>query len=266
MTTVTIFGAAGRMGHALTRCIGRVPGLCLAGAVERPDCPALGADAGLLAGAGETGVRITADASAAAAAADVLIDFSLHSAVVAHTRLAAKLGKGLVVGATGLTPAEKKVLKEAARKIPVVCSPNMSVGVNLLFDLVNRAAGTLGLNYDVEIVEMHHKFKKDAPSGTALRLAERVAEGRGQDLRKVVVYGRQGIGPERPAGEIGIHAIRGGDAVGDHTVFFATEGERLELTHRASNREAFAMGALRAALWLAKRKPGLYDMRAVLGL
>ncbi len=266
MAKIVIIGAAGRMGRALIRCLRQHPGLRLAGAIEHAECSLLGRDAGLVAGEGESGVLISDDLPGSAAEADVLIDFSLHTAVPTHARMAADLGKAMVIGTTGLFPAEKAVLQEAARSVPIVWAPNMSVGVNLLFALVRQAAGVLGLPYDVEITEMHHRHKKDAPSGTALRLAEKVAEGRGQNLKEIAVYGREGQTGERPAGQIGLHALRGGDIIGDHTVMFAIDGERVEFTHRATSRDTFAMGALRAAAWVVGRPPRIYDMQDVLGL
>ena len=266
MTKIAIIGAAGRMGLALTRCARQVHGLEIVAAVEAAASPAVGKDPGVVAGAGETGLRITSDLAAAVQAADIAIDFSFHENVPQTARLAARHGKGLVIGTTGLTPEERATVEQADRTIPIMWAPNMSQGVNLLFALTQRAAAALGLDYDAEIVEMHHRLKKDAPSGTALRLAETVAVGRGQDLKAVAVYGREGLVGERPHGEIGVHAVRGGDVVGDHTVIFAIEGERVELTHKASSRDILARGALRAALWLPGRKPGLYDMQDVLGL
>lgn len=266
MTKIAIIGAAGRMGQALVRCAPRFKELQLVAALDRSDCPLLGRDSGTVAGTAETGVPMTADLDAALRAAGVLVDFSFHTVVPATASAAAAAGKALVLGTTGLTPAEATTVHAAARKIPIVWAPNMSLGVNLLFLLVKQAASVLGLDYDVEIVESHHRFKKDAPSGTALRLAERVAEGRGQRLEDVACYGRHGMSGERPKGQIAIHALRMGDVVGDHTVSFGVEGERVELTHKASSRDALAMGALRAAQWVAGRKPGLYDMADVLGL
>jgi 4-hydroxy-tetrahydrodipicolinate reductase len=172
----------------------------------------------------------------------------------------------MVIGTTGLDAAETRAVHEAARKIPIVWAPNMSLGVNLLFALVEQTSRTLGMDYDIEIIETHHRRKKDAPSGTALRLGEKAAQGRGQSLESAVTHGRCGITGDRPRGQIGMHAMRAGDAIGDHTVLFATDGERLELSHRATNRDAFAAGALRAAVWVAGRTPGLYDMKDVLGL
>ena len=266
MGKIVIIGAAGRMGRALVRCLKQHPSLRLVGAIEHGECPLIGRDAGTVAGEGECGVLISDDLAACAAEADVLIDFSLHTAVPAHVRLAADLGKGMVIGTTGIFPAENAILQEAAHRIPIVWAPNMSVGVNLLFAMVRKAAGILGPEYDVEVTEMHHRHKKDAPSGTALRLAEKVAEGRRVDFNAVAVYGREGQTGERPSGQIGIHALRGGDIIGDHTVMFAIDGERVELTQRATSRDTFAMGALRAAAWVIKRPPRMYDMQDVLGL
>ena len=266
MTKIAIIGAGGRMGQALTRCARQIHELQVVAAVEAATSPVVGKDPGLVAGVGETGLRITSDLAAAVQEADVAIDFSFHENVPETARLAARHGKGLVIGTTGLTPPERVAVEQAARTIPIVWAPNMSLGVNLLFALTQRAAAALGLDYDAEIVEIHHRLKKDAPSGTALRLAESVAAGRGQDLKAVAVYGREGLVGERPHGEIGVHAVRGGDVVGDHTVMFATEGERIELTHKATSRDTLARGALRAALWVPGRKPGLYDMQDVLGL
>jgi len=266
MVKIVIIGAAGRMGRALVRCLRNHPGLRLVGAIETRECTLMGRDVGTVAGEGECGVLISDDLPASIAEADVLIDFSMHSAVPTHARMAADLGKGLVIGTTGLFPAEKAILQEAAQRIPIVWAPNMSVGVNLLFAMVRKAAGILGPEYDVEVTEMHHRHKKDAPSGTALRLAEKVAEGRGQDLKSVAAYGREGQTGERPVGQIGIHALRGGDIIGDHTVMFAIDGERVEFTHRATSRDTFAMGALRAAAWVLNRPPRIYDMQDVLGL
>jgi 4-hydroxy-tetrahydrodipicolinate reductase len=266
MIKVAIVGAAGRMGQALVRCSKVVTGMQVVAAVDTAACPLCGKDSGLIAGIGENGIKITHDLAAAVKDADILIDFSFHENVPVTVALATRHKKGVVIGTTGLNPEERAAVDEAARVIPIVWAPNMSVGVNLLFALVEQAARALGLDYDVEITEAHHKFKKDAPSGTALRLGEKVAQGRNQNLRDVAVFGREGLGGERPRGEIGIHAIRAADIVGEHTVLFATEGERVELTHRATSRDALAKGALQASLWLAGKNPGLYDMQDVLGL
>ncbi len=266
MIKVAIVGAAGRMGQALVRCSKLVTGMQVVAAVDMATCPLCGKDSGLISGIGENGIKITHDLTAAVKAADILIDFSFHENVPVTVALATQHKKGVVIGTTGLNPEERAAVDAAAKVIPIVWAPNMSVGVNLLFSLVEQAAKALGLDYDVEITEAHHKFKKDAPSGTALRLGEKVAQGRNQNFRDVAVFGREGLGGERPRGEIGIHAIRAADIVGDHTVLFATEGERVELTHRATSRDALAKGALQASLWLAGKKPGLYDMQDVLGL
>jgi len=263
MTNIAILGAAGRMGQALIRCAPRLPGLKVVAALETAGHAALGQDAGLQAGIGAIQVPISAGA---AKGVDVVIDFTFHTAVTANLAAAVTARQAVVLGTTGLTEPEQAAVRAAAAQIPIVWAANMSLGVNVLLDLVRRAAAILGPDYDAEIVEMHHRFKKDAPSGTALALAEALAKGRGVALKDVICHGREGMVGERPRGQIGMHALRGGDVVGDHTVMFACEGERVELTHRASSRESFAMGALRAALWLHGKKPGLYSMRDVLGL
>ena len=265
MTNIAIIGAAGRMGCALVRGSRCSEGLTVVAALEQSGHAAIGRDAGAVAGIGEIGIAIT-DNLKAIEKADVAVDFSFHSAVPANMKTAARLGKAVVLGTTGLSDDEAAAVKAAAAKIPVLWAPNMSLGVNVLFAMVEKAAGVLGLDYDAEIVEVHHRHKKDAPSGTALRLGERIAAGRGQNFKDVACFGREGLAGARPQGEIGIHAVRSGDVVGEHTVSFATEGERLEFTHRASSRDAFAAGALKAARWLAGRAPGLYDMKDVLGL
>ena len=266
MIRIAIVGAAGRMGQALVRCSRLMPDLQVVAAVETAACPLGGKDAGLLAGIGDIGINISHDLVAAAKAADVLIDFSFHENVPRTVALAGEHRKAVIIGTTGLNPDERAVVDQNARVIPIVWAPNMSLGVNMLFSLVQQAARALGLDYDVEITEAHHRYKKDAPSGTALRLGESVAEGRAQNFRDVAVYGREGLGGERPRGQIGIHALRAADIIGDHTVLFATEGERVEISHRATSRDAFAKGALRAAQWIGGRAPGLYDMQDVLGL
>jgi len=265
MTTVAILGAAGRMGVALLRCAQRVKDVNVVAALEAEGHPRLGEDAGTVAGCGPSGLTISSDPRAAAKA-DVLIDFTVHVATAGNARWAADAGKAIVIGTTGLTEEEAAVVHAAAERIPVVWAPSMSLGVNLLFAMTEKAAALLGEEYDIEIIEMHHHHKKDAPSGTALRLAEKAAAGRGQTLSAVACYGREGQVGERPSGEIGIHAVRAGDVVGEHTVLFAAEGERLELSCRASSRDSYAMGGLRAAQWVLGRAPGLYDMQDVLGL
>lgn len=266
MVNVAILGAGGRMGGALIRCLAKQPELVLSAAVERSGHPAVGLDAGLSAGIAPFGVAITDDRGRAIAAAGVVIDFTFHAEVPGALAQAVAAGAGYVLGTTGLDEAERAAVEAAAKRIPIVWAPNMSTGVNVLLDLVRRAAAVLGLEYDAEVVEMHHKHKLDAPSGTALGLGRAVAQGRGQALASVACHGREGMVGERPRGQIGFHAVRGGDVVGDHTVIFATDGERVELTHKASSRDCLAGGALKAALWLRGRAPGLYAMTDVLGL
>lgn len=251
------------MGLTLTRCARRFAELRLCAAIEQEGHAAQGQDIGMLAGMGGLEVAVTAPWPTAA---EVVIDFTFHTAVAANMGNALANKQAVVLGTTGLSEAEKTCVTAAAKKIAVVWAPNFSLGVNLLFDLVQRAAAILGPEYDAEVVEMHHRMKKDAPSGTALGLAAALAAGRGVRLDDVAVYGREGITGERPVGQIGIHALRGGDVVGDHTVMFATDGERVEITHKASSREAFANGALHAAQWLKGKPAGLYNMRDVLGL
>ena len=267
---VLIVGAGGRMGLAMARLIAQraVPGLELVAAVDRAGAPLLGQDAGVAAGVPALGVVFGADLAAGLAARpDVAVDFSSPSATAATAAQVAAAGVPWVVGTTGLGAAEQAAVAQAARKIPVVLSANMSLGVNLLYALVAQAARTLaGLRYDCEIVERHHRRKKDAPSGTALYLGEAAAQGFGWNLQDVAVDGRTGIPGERPEKEIGFHAVRGGDIVGDHTVLFAADGECIELSHRATSRDTLALGALRAAAWLPGRAPALYGMRDVLGL
>ena len=267
---VLIVGAGGRMGLAMARLIAQraVPGLELVAAVDRAGAPLLGQDAGVAAGVPALGVVLGADLAAGLAARpDVAVDFSSPSATAATAAQVAAAGVPWVVGTTGLGAAEQAAVAQAARNIPVVLSANMSLGVNLLYALVAQAARTLaGLRYDCEIVERHHRRKKDAPSGTALYLGEAAAQGFGWNLQDVAVDGRTGIPGERPEKEIGFHAVRGGDIVGDHTVLFAADGECIELSHRATSRDTLALGALRAAAWLPGRAPALYGMRDVLGL
>ncbi len=243
MTRIIINGSKGRMGHALVACADRFPDLTIAAQLDVGD-----------------------DLKAAMGQGDVVIDFSSHDATVGVAALCAAQGKSLVIGTTGHSDAEKLQIKGHIAKIPVVWSANYSTGVNTLFWLTRKAAEILGPGFDLEIVEMHHRTKKDAPSGTAATLAEILAGVRRQQLAEVLRHGRKGIVGERTDAEIGMHALRGGDVVGDHTVIFAANGERLELTHKASSRDTFANGALRAAQWVVGQKPGLYDMQDVLGL
>lgn len=253
------------MGGAIIRAIADAKDAALAVAVERSDFPYLAADASQMAGLAVSGIKIT-DQRPAKGGADVWIDFSVPAATVENVKAAAAVGASMVIGTTGLSPADKAVIAAAANAIPVVLAPNMSLGVNVMLKLIADAARLLGSAYDIEIVETHHRAKRDAPSGTALRLAEAVAEASGRDLSKTARYERHGdIGPRTDA-EIGIQTLRGGDVFGDHTVFFFGQGDRIEITHRASSRDTFARGAVRAALWLHGKPAGLFDMRDVLGL
>lgn len=267
MTRIVVMGAAGRMGARLL-ALAQDPklGIRVTAAVERPDYPGLGRDAGEAAGIGNLGLPLTADVGSALKSADLVIDFSHPDATLAALEHAVSEKKAAVIGTTGLSDAQLGRLKSASRTIPIVFSPNMSVGVNVVFKILADVAKVTGSDYDVEIVEVHHRHKKDAPSGTAKRMAEVLAETLKRDLNQVGVYSRHGMIGERKPDEIGIQSIRAGDVVGEHTVVFAGLGERIEVTHRAHNRDNFARGALIAAAWVAGRKPGLYSMQNVLGL
>ena len=243
MTNIIITGSRGRMGQMLLTCASRIPNLNVVGEVD------LGDD-----------IRIPLDK------ADVVIDFSFHSATLSIAQLCAERGKALVIGTTGHQEAEKQAIVELTKRVPTVWASNYSTGVNTLFWLTRKAVEILGPNFDLEVVEMHHRLKKDAPSGTATTLAEILAEVRKEQLAEVIRHGRHGIVGERTDAEIGMHSLRGGDVVGDHTVIFAANGERVELTHKASSRETFATGALRAGQWLKGKPAGLYTMQDVLGL
>lgn len=261
MTNIAIAGAAGRMGRTLIQAVAQMPDLKLAAAFERQGTPAIGADAGDLAGIGRNNVRVTADL--ATAEFDVLIDFTRPEATLSNLAACVKRGRRIVIGTTGFDDAGRARIEAAAREIPIVFAPNMSVGVNLCLKLLDLAARVLRDDVDVEIIEAHHKHKVDAPSGTALRMGEVVAKARGRSLKEVAAYDRTG---ERKPGAIGFAVVRAGDIVGDHTVMFAGGGERVEIRHHAESRLTFATGALRAARWLMTQRPGLYDMQDVLGL
>jgi len=263
MLRIGVNGAAGRMGQRLVSLITAADDLELVAALEADGHVALGRDAGELAGAGHVGVAVAASIEARP---DVLIDFSSPESSVRRALDCAKVKAALVVGTTGLTPDDVSDLENAAKNVPCVFAPNMSVGVNVLAKLVRQAAAALGPDYDVEIIEAHHRFKKDAPSGTALKLAEAAAKGLRRNLSDVAVYGRHGKPGERTPQEIGIHAVRAGDIVGEHTVMFAALGEHLELRHSAHSRDTFVRGALRAARFVAGKKPGMYSMEDVLGI
>ena len=263
---LVVTGAAGRMGRMLIRTIHETPGAVVSGALERPDSIALGRDSGLLAGIGETGVAISADPLGAVLDADGILDFSTPAATVEFAALAAQARIVHVIGTTGLSADDLERIDAAARHAAIVRSGNMSLGVNLLAALTRRAAKALGEDFDIEIVEMHHRMKVDAPSGTALLLGEAAADGRGAELAERTAPIRHGHTGPRRRGDIGFSALRGGTVAGDHSVIFAGEGERIELTHRAEDRAVFARGAVKAALWARGRKAGLYSMADVLGL
>lgn len=266
MIKVAIVGAAGRMGRMLVSQVLRDPELALSGALEYSECSLLGQDAGTVAGEGACGVNICCDVDKVLAEADAAIDFTSPEATLQFAARAAAVGVHLVIGTTGLSVEQKKTLQDlSCAGAHIVCAPNMSIGVNLLFALCAKVAPILGEDYDIEVVEMHHN-QKDAPSGTAERLGEILAKARGLDYAADTRHGRVGQVGARSKKEIGMHALRGGDVVGDHTVIFAAQGERVELTHKASSRETFAKGAIRAVKFLAGTKPGLYDMQDVLGL
>jgi 4-hydroxy-tetrahydrodipicolinate reductase len=263
---IGILGCGGRMGRLLLAGALDMPGARLAGGSERPGSDAVGVDLGVLAGRPAVGMAATDDPKALFAASDVVIDFTLPQATAHNAQLAAESGTRLVVGTTGLQEEHLAELERAAQAVAVMRAPNMSLGINLLMELVRQAAAKLDESYDIEIVEMHHRHKVDAPSGTALALGEAAAAGRNVDLESAGVRVRDGHTGPRPEGSIGFATLRGGDVAGDHTVIFAAAGERLELGHRASSRQVFVQGALKAALWLHGKPPGLYAMRDVLGL
>ncbi|MBM3491537.1 MAG: 4-hydroxy-tetrahydrodipicolinate reductase [Alphaproteobacteria bacterium] len=262
---IGILGGGGRMGLALVRQIAATPGAALAGGCERAGHPALGQDLGVAAGLTPAGKLLTADAAALAGAADVLLDFTLPRIVAEHVEMAARIGTPIVVGTTGTEAAEDARIRAAAATVAVLRAANMSVGVNLLLALTRQVAATLDADFDIEIVEMHHRHKVDAPSGTALALGRAAAAGRGIEHDKAAVRGRDGITGERRRGSIGYAALRGGNVAGEHSVIFAADNERVELTHRATDRGIFARGAVTAALWLAGKPAGFYSMADVLG-
>ncbi len=264
MIKLIICGAAGRMGKMIIACARESGDLEVVGAVDTVGHPDLGQDAGELAGCERVGVELTDSLEAVIGKGDVLIDFSAADAAAGNVEIAAGAGKAVVIGTTALSPEAEEQIKEAAEKVACVYSPNMSVGVNLLFRLAGEVARALGEDYDVEIVEAHHRFKKDAPSGTARKIAQEIAAGRERELDEIAIYGREGDTGERVSGQVAIHAVRAGDIVGEHTVIFSNLGERLELVHRAHSRNTFARGALRAARFAAGAAPGLYSMVDVL--
>ncbi|MDX1698823.1 MAG: 4-hydroxy-tetrahydrodipicolinate reductase [Thiohalobacterales bacterium] len=266
MTRIAITGAAGRMGRSLIEACQQTDGMQVSVALEHPDSSLLGSDAGELAGIGRLGVTVGADIDAVLDAFDVLIDFTRPDATLANLDACRRGGRRMVIGTTGFNEEEKAMIAAAAGEIGVVFAPNMSVGVNLCLKLLDTAARVLGDDVDVEVIEAHHRHKVDAPSGTALRMGEVVAHALGRDLAECAIYGREGHTGERDRRTIGFETIRAGDIVGDHTVLFAGDGERIEITHKASSRMTFASGAARAAGWLMGQARGLYDRQDVLGL
>ena len=266
MARIAIVGAAGRMGRNLIQAVYDAEDMQLGAAVERPDSSLLGADAGELAAIGKLGVTLVNDLKQVINEFDVLIDFTAPAATMQHVAICQEAGKAIVIGTTGLSEDEKETLKQASADIGIMFAPNMSVGVNLCFKLLDIAARVMGDDVDIEVIEAHHRHKVDAPSGTALRMGEVVAAALGRDLSECAVYGREGITGERDRKSIGFETIRAGDVVGDHTVLFAAMGERVEITHKASSRMTFANGAVRAAGWIMGQGKGLYDMQDVLGL
>lgn len=266
MQRIAVMGAAGRMGKTLIEAVQQAAGAELTAAIDRPDSSLIGADVGELAGLGRLGVNLAGDLQDVLQDFDVLIDFTHPSVTLQNLEICRAAGKAIVIGTTGFTPEQKQRLLEAAADVPVVFAANFSVGVNLCLKLLDMAARVLGDEVDIEIIEAHHRHKVDAPSGTALRMGEVVAEALGRDLHKVAVYGREGQTGARARETIGFATVRAGDVVGDHTVLFAADGERVEITHKASSRMTFARGAVRSALWVKGRAPALYDMQDVLEL
>lgn len=266
MTKVIILGAAGKMGMSLIKCASEIEDIEIVGAIENNNHPALGKDAGEFAGIHKIGVPITNDINSALDDADVAIDFSFHTAVPANAVATAAKRRALVIGTTGLDENETMAVVAEVDKIPILWAPNMSLGVNLLFAMVEKAASILSSDFLIEVDETHHLHKKDAPSGTALRLAERVADGWTKHLNDVMVFDETGSMTRPPAGKILMHSHREGEIVGDHTVSFISDAERVEFTHHAWSRDTFSRGALKAAQWVVHQKPALYDMQDMLGL
>ena len=261
-----LIGAAGRMGQRLLAAIHETSNIILVGAVERQDHPQIGRDVGEMTGLGKGNIRLSGSLQEVITTGDVIIDFTNPDAALSNLQTAAGKGKSAVIGATGFSPAQMAEVRALAQKVPCVLSPNMSVGVNVMFRIIADLAKIFGEDYDVEVIEAHHRMKKDAPSGTALRMGQILAQALNRNFDQVGVYERKGIIGERKRADIGMQTIRAGDIVGDHTVIFGGQGERLEITHRAHSRDNFAQGAVRAACWVVKQKSGLYDMQDVLGL
>ncbi len=266
MIKVAVTGAAGRMGLRILHFLNQAEDIKIVGAIEAPGHPAMGSDAGTVSGEGDIGVTISPDLSQASADADVIVDFTSPSATLKNAEFAKASGKSMVIGTTGFTEDERLRLVKLSDNFPCVFAPNMSIGVNVMFEVTKKLASILGDEYDVEVVEAHHKLKADSPSGTALRLGEAAAQGLGWDFQSAARFERYGRIGERGGKEIGVQSIRGGDTIGEHTVMFFGDGERLELTHRATNRDNFAKGVLRAVRWIYGKSSGLYTMKDVLEL
>ncbi|MCW9047006.1 MAG: 4-hydroxy-tetrahydrodipicolinate reductase [Gammaproteobacteria bacterium] len=266
MLRIGITGAAGRMGKTLIEACQQAEDCTVNAAIERPGISLIGADAGELAGVGTLNVKLVDDVASVVNDFDTLIDFTSIDSTLNNLEICKTNGKQIIIGTTGFDEAQKQIIKDASEKTAVVFAPNMSVGVNLSLKLLEMAASVLNEDYDIEIIEAHHRHKVDAPSGTALRMGEVIADTLGRDLKECAVYGREGHTGARQPETIGFETIRAGDIVGEHTVMFATDGERVEITHKASSRMTFAKGAVRAARWLQNKDKGLYDMQDVLGL
>ncbi|GKT07304.1 4-hydroxy-tetrahydrodipicolinate reductase [Desulforhabdus sp. TSK] len=266
MVRAVVAGIAGRMGSRIAQLIRETEGIELAGGFEHPQHPQVGKEVSQILGGNPTGLTVSGTMDDVLGAADVVIDFTSAAVSLSHLRAASQAGKAMVIGSTGFTAEQLAEARQLAAKTACVLTPNMSMGVNILFKLVADAARLLGDSFDVEIIEAHHRLKKDAPSGTALKLAQVVAESLQRNLEEVGVYARHGLIGERTPKEIGIQTVRGGDIVGEHTVLFAGMGERIELSHRAHSRDNFARGAIHAAQWVVKQPAGLYDMQQVLGI
>lgn len=264
MVKIAVTGAAGRMGRSIIGIINETEGASLTGAIEREDSPFIGSDAGEVAGIGRLGIPITEDFEKAVKSCDVIIDFSIPEASIRHLEGAVNHKRAIVIGTTGFSRKQRSHIRELGSQTRCLISPNMSLGINLLLRVLPEMAKVLGNEFDIEIIEAHHRLKKDAPSGTALRLAEAIAHALGRDLENVAVYERRGMTGERRREEIGIQTIRAGDIVGEHTVIFGGLGERIEITHRAHSRDTFARGAVKAAMWLVGQPAGIYDMQDVL--
>ncbi len=266
MVKIAVAGAVGRMGSRIVALSREYDAMKLVGAFERKGHKDIGKDIGILAGIGETCITLQDSIEKAADQADVVIDFTHTSSTLEHLKAASSRKKAMVIGTTGFTKDQVGEIEHLAKKIPCVMASNMSLGVNLLLKVLQDVARTLGDDYDIEIIETHHRMKKDAPSGTAMKMAQVIADAVQRNLDEVAVYGRKGMIGERPRKEIGIQTVRAGDVVGEHTVLFGGLGERIEITHKASSRDTFARGALKAALWVHNKPSGLYDMQDVLGL